>query len=173
MSTERRTVGMLVYHGTNSDIDEIILTKGNRFKDFGQGFYVTPNIETANRMAKKKASLFGGTPIVITYIFDETVMLSNELKVLVFPEIATAAWIYFIDDNRNRKQKLRPHGFDLIKGPIADDGVALQLGKLRAHADSAESIAVDLQDVYLDQQICFSTQRSLKYLKKQSVCQLR
>lgn len=64
---------MLVYHGTNCDIDEICLTRGSRYKDFGQGFYVTPDIET---------------------------------------------------------------------------------------------------DVFLDQQICFATPRSLEYLTKQSVCQL-
>ena len=49
---------MLVYHGTNADIAEIDLTKGTRFKDFGQGFYVTPDLETAQRMAGKKVDLF-------------------------------------------------------------------------------------------------------------------
>ena len=44
---------MLVYHGTNANIAEIDLTKGTRFKDFGQGFYVTPDLETAQRMARK------------------------------------------------------------------------------------------------------------------------
>lgn len=163
---------MLVYHGTNGDIDEICLTRGSRYKDFGQGFYVTPDIETARRMAKKKANLFGGTPTIITYELDETALTSSELKVLAFPEKATSAWIRFIDDNRNRRKAYHPHQFDLVNGPIADDGVALQLGRLRAHVDSAESIANDLQDVYLDQQICFATPRSLEYLKKQSVCQL-
>lgn len=37
---------------------------------------------------------------------------------------------------------------------------------------AAYAIANDLQDVYLDQQICFATPRSLEYLKKQSVCLL-
>lgn len=164
---------MLVYHGSNCDIDEICLTKGSRYKDFGQGFYVTPDIETARRMAAKKANLRGGTPVVISYEFDETVLTSGELNVLRFPEKATAEWIHFIDNNRNRRNEYHPHSYDLIMGPIADDGVALQLGRLRAHADSAESIAIDLQDAYLDQQICFSTKQSLQYLKKQSTCQTK
>ena len=48
---------MLVYHGTNADIAEIDLTKGIRFKDFGQGFYVTPDLETAQRMFRTQRSL--------------------------------------------------------------------------------------------------------------------
>lgn len=163
---------MLVYHGTNCDIDEICLTRGSRYKDFGQGFYVTPDIETAIRMAKKKANLFGGTPTVISYQLKEEALTSGVLKILEFPEKATAAWICFIDDNRSRRKVYRPHEFDIVKGPIADDGVALQLGRLRAHVDSAEAIAIALQDVFLDQQICFATPRSLEYLTKQSVCQL-
>ena len=65
---------MLVYHGTNCDIDEIDLARGSRHKDFGQGFYVTPDMETSKRMAQKKAILFGGMPTIITYEFDERIL---------------------------------------------------------------------------------------------------
>lgn len=57
---------MTLYHGTNTDIEDIDLTRGSQYKDFGKGFYVTPNRETAVRMAQKKAHLFGGTPTLIT-----------------------------------------------------------------------------------------------------------
>lgn len=30
---------MILYHGTNQDIETIDLTKGLRYKDFGKGFY--------------------------------------------------------------------------------------------------------------------------------------
>jgi hypothetical protein len=53
---------MILYHGTNADIEAIDLTKGLRYKDFGKGFYLTPERTTAVRMAQKKARLFGGTP---------------------------------------------------------------------------------------------------------------
>lgn len=164
---------MLVYHGSNNDILEIDLTLGSRFKDFGQGFYVTPDLDTAQRMARKKADLFGGKPTIITYEFDESVLKSDKLKVLVFSTKATASWIRFIDNNRNRRKDYSAHGYDIVKGPIADDGVALQLGRLRVHADSAETIAADLQDKYLDQQIYFGTPESLKYLKRLSACILQ
>ena len=163
---------MLVYHGSNCEIDDIKLSKGTKFKDFGQGFYVTPDIETAKRMAKKKVNLFKGQPIITTYELDDSAFYSSELSVLQFPEKATAEWIIFIEGNRNRHNPAPPHNYDIVKGPIADDGVALQLGRLRAHADSAEVLARDLQDKFLDQQIYFGTPRSLKYLKKLSACKL-
>lgn len=164
---------MLVYHGTNADIKEIDLSKGSRFKDFGQGFYVTPDLETAQRMARKKVNLFGGNPIIIAYEFDESALTACDMKVLAFPEKATADWIYFISSNRNRISSEKPHTYDIVKGPIADDGVALQLSRLKVNAENADQIALDLQDKYLDQQICFHTQRSLLYLTKQSVCKLK
>lgn len=164
---------MLVYHGTNADIEVIDLSKGTRYKDFGQGFYVTPDLETARRMARKKVDLFKGYPIVICYELNESALAPDNLSVLVFPEKASTEWINFVSNNRNRHSTTTPHSFDIVKGPIADDGVALQLGRLRLHADEAEQIAIDLQDKFLDQQICFRTQRSLSYLKKVSVCELK
>ena len=58
---------MKLYHGSNSDIEVIDLNKGLHHKDFGKGFYVTPDKSTAIRMAQKKARLFGGTATLITY----------------------------------------------------------------------------------------------------------
>ena len=75
---------MRLYHGSNQDIESIDLAKGMRHKDFGKGFYLTPNRATALRMAQKKARLFGGVPTLISYELDESV-LHSDLKVKVFP----------------------------------------------------------------------------------------
>ncbi len=48
---------MTLYHGTNADIKVIDLAKGLQYKDFGKGFYLTPDKNTAIRMAQKKARL--------------------------------------------------------------------------------------------------------------------
>ena len=61
---------MKLYHGTNQDITTIDPSLGMRHKDFGQGFYLTPEYDTASRMAQKRARLFGGTPTIIEYEFD-------------------------------------------------------------------------------------------------------
>ena len=41
---------MTLYHGTNADFERISLTIGLRYKDFGHGFYATPDRQTAIRM---------------------------------------------------------------------------------------------------------------------------
>ena len=160
---------MIVYHGTNADIAEIDLTKGSRFKDFGQGFYVTPDLETAQRMACKKAKLFGGDPTVLVYEFHEEMVTENGLRMRVFPEKATAEWIRFIDKNRDRQQGAARHDYDIVQGPIADDGVVVQLTNFRNEIYTPEDAARRLQDKYLDQQICFGTPKALKLLKKTGV----
>ena len=41
---------MILYHGTNLDIDEIDLEKCAPFKDFGKGFYLTTLLDQAKVM---------------------------------------------------------------------------------------------------------------------------
>ena len=40
-----------LFHGTNVVFNAIDPLKGRRGTDFGQGFYLTPNLESAKRMA--------------------------------------------------------------------------------------------------------------------------
>ena len=159
---------MILYHGTNADIESIDLTKGLRFKDFGKGFYLTPNRETACRMAQKRALLFGGTATLITYELDDSA-LQSDLKVRVFPEKASVEWLLFVDANRDRKSQQPVHDYDIVVGPIADDGVVLQLTNYREGIYSPEEAARLLQDRYLDQQYYFGTERALNYLHKINV----
>lgn len=156
---------MILYHGTNKDIDEIDLEKGLRYKDFGKGFYLTPDMKTAIRMAQKKARLFGGTPTLITYELAEEA-LKSDLSIKVFPEKASVEWFLFIDANRDRRNPDPIHCYDIVVGPIADDGVVLQLTNYREGIYSPEQAAKLLQDKYLDQQYCFGTDRALGYLNK-------
>lgn len=159
---------MKLYHGSNADIEGIDLTKGLRYKDFGKGFYVTPDKSTAIRMAQKKSRLFGGTATLITYELDEAVLLSD-LKVKRFPEKATVEWLMFVYDNRDRKYTHPIHDYDIVVGPIANDGVVLQLTNYREGIYSPEQVAKLLQDRYLDQQYYFGTMRALQFLHKINV----
>lgn len=158
---------MTLYHGSNEDIQTIDLETGLRFKDFGKGFYLTPDKSTAMRMAKKKARLFGGTPTLITYDLSESA-LNSELKVKVFPEKASVEWFLFVDANRDRNHQQPIHDYDIVIGPIADDGVVLQLTNYKEGIYSPEQAAQLLQDKFLDQQYYFGTQRALNFLHKTS-----
>ena len=156
---------MTLFHGSNADIEAIDLTKGLRYKDFGKGFYLTPDKTTATRMAHKKARLFGGTPKLISYEFDDSA-LQSDLKVKIFPEKASVEWFLFVYANRDRKNSEPIHDYDIVIGPIADDGVVLQLTNYREGIYSPEQAAQLLQDKYLDQQYFFGTERALTYLNK-------
>ena len=159
---------MKLYHGSNADIETIDLTRGLRYKDFGKGFYVTPDRSTAIRLAQKKARLFGGTATLITYELDEVALLSD-LKVKRFPEKATVEWLMFVYDNRDRKNTTPIHDYDIVVGPIANDGVVLQLTNYREGIYTPEQVAKLLQDRYLDQQYYFGTVRALQFLHKINV----
>lgn len=156
---------MILYHGTNLDFESINLAIGNKYKDFGLGFYLTSDKSTAIRMAQKKARLFGGTPTIISYEFDEAALNSN-LKVKVFPEKACVEWVLFVDANRDRKTTKPIHDYDIVIGPIANDGVVLQLTNYHEGIYTPEQVAALLQDKYLDQQYYFSTERSVQFLRK-------
>ena len=159
---------MILYHGTNEDIEAIDLNRGLRHKDFGKGFYLTPDRDTAIRMAQKKARLFGGTATLITYELDDAAMQSD-LKVKIFPEQACVEWLIFIDANRDRKNIAPIHNYDIVVGPIADDGVVLQLTNFREGIYTPEQAAAQLQDKYLDQQYYFGTEQALRFLHKTNV----
>ena len=159
---------MILFHGTNTDIEAIDLSRSLNHKDFGKGFYLTDSRETAIRMATKKARLFGGEPTLISYEFDESALHSG-LKVKVFPEKATVEWFVFVDANRDRKNQQPIHNYDIIVGPIADDGVVVQITGYRQNIYTAEEAAKGLQDKFLDQQYYFGSEKALRYLKKSKV----
>ena len=160
---------MILFHGTNNDIESINLSAGQKHKDFGQGFYLTPDKNTAERMARKKASLFGGTPMIIVYEFDRKSAENSNVKIKIFPEIATPDWLRFIDQNRNNRESIPSHNYDIVIGPIADDGVVVQLTNFRNHLLTPEEAAKNLQDRFLDQQYFFGSIDALAFLKKVDV----
>ena len=159
---------MILFHGTNIDIETIDLSRSLNHKDFGKGFYLTDSRETAIRMAIKKARLFGGKATLILYEFDEAA-LHSDLKVKVFPEKATVEWFLFVDANRDRENQQPIHDYDIIVGPIADDGVVVQITNYRQNIFTAEQAAIGLQDKFLDQQYYFGSEKALRYLKKSKV----
>ena len=155
---------MKLYHGTNVDFDVIDLTKSNKYKDFGQGFYLTDIRSQAEELAAKKSRLFGGYPVIQEYEFDESLLSSAELKVLKFDKPSTE-WAEFIFKNRNRDNNFT-HDFDIVIGPIANDGVAYLLGRYEEGTLTIEELSDKLDYKKLNSQYFFGTNKSLKYLKR-------
>ena len=155
---------MKLYHGTNLDFSVIDLAKSNKYKDFGQGFYLTDIRSQAEELAAKKSRLFGGYPVIQEYEFDESILTGKELKVLMF-DAPTTEWAEFIFKNRNRNANFK-HDYDIVVGPIDDDGVAYLLGRYEEGTLTIEELSEQLDYKKLNSQYFFGTNKSLKYLKR-------
>ena len=156
---------MRLYHGTNVDFDDIDLTMSNKYKDIGQGFYLTDIRSQAEELAAKESRLFGGYPVIQEYEFDESLLSGTDLKVLKFDK-PSAEWAEFIFKNRNRDYNFT-HDFDIVIGHIANDGVAYLLGRYEEGTLTIEELSDKLDFKKLNSQYFFGTNKSLKYLKRQ------
>ena len=151
---------MKLYHGTNVDFDVIDLSKSNKYKDFGQGFYLTAIRTTCG----KKSKAFRWISHIQEYEFDEILLNDGNLNVLIFEE-PTAEWAEFIFKNRNRDSRFI-HDYDIVIGPIADDGVAYLLGRYEEGTLTIEELGRELAYKKLNNQYFFATDKSIKFLKK-------
>lgn len=155
---------MILYHGTNVDFNDINLSKSHKYKDFGQGFYLTDIRSQAEQMAAKKSKLFGGYPIIQEYEFNEEFLCNGELNVLRFDK-PSREWAEFIFNNRSRDLNFSHH-YDIVIGPIANDGVAYLLGRYEEGTLSIEDLSRELTYKELNSQFFFGTEKALKYLKR-------
>lgn len=76
-----------LYHGSNMKIDVPDLAHSKPFKDFGRGFYLSADKQQARDMAFQKVSqTLEGKAEVTEFLFDDTLLKSDDLKVLSFPD---------------------------------------------------------------------------------------
>ena len=155
-----------LYHGSTVDIDRIDLMKSRPNKDFGRGFYLSKDRQQAWRMGEFKALTEGGEPVMNTYMFDDSLMTSGELKVLSFDGY-TREWADFIFLNRNNKLSTQVHDYDIVYGPIANDRVGVQIGKYEAGDISLEQFLENLKYMKgITFQYFFGTERAIEKLVK-------
>ena len=89
---------MKLYHGTNIVFDKIDLRKSKPNKDFGQGFYLSPDYNQALNMANiKTEQLQEGEPTVME--FEVEVRDIRSLHTLVFDDYSEN-WAEFILANQ-------------------------------------------------------------------------
>ena len=156
---------MILYHGTNVDFEEIQLSKCRPNKDFGQGFYLTDIFAQAQDMAERRFAFESiGAPIVLQYEFDEGSLSGKELIVRRFEGVSTE-WADFILQNRMSKGK-HVHDYDIVIGPVADDGVVLQLNLYMQRLITMDMLVRELTYHKLNNQYYFGTERAIKYLHR-------
>jgi hypothetical protein len=156
---------MRLYHGSNVDFDKIDLAKCRPNKDFGQGFYLTDIRSQAESMAVRRCEFEEtGNPIVQEYEFDEHLIDSQELNVKVFDGVSQE-WAEFILMNR-MAHGVRKHDYDIVVGPVADDGVVFQLNLYMQRLITMETLIKELTFSHLNNQYFFGTERAIHQLKR-------
>lgn len=157
---------MKLYHGTNMDFDSIDLKKSKPGKDFGQGFYLSDNLEQARALAQARVELVGGVPTILSFEFDERLLESGDLKVKTFDDY-TEEWAEFILANRNNRTVDPVHDYDIVIGPIANDRVGLQLWKFNNHDIDMATLIKRLKYMKgVTIQYYFGTQKAVNHLVK-------
>lgn len=154
---------MILYHGSNTDIQTIDLCKSKVGKDFGFGFYLTPDYTVALNQAKRRADIDGGEPIVNRYEFDEEGL--SGFNVATYGSYSTQ-WAEFVKANRANRTRMQLHDFDIIIGPIANDDIGMQMRKFNAGRITLEQFMKAIEWKKVTLQYFFGTERSIKLLKK-------
>lgn len=156
---------MILYHGSNIKVSVPDLSVSKPFKDFGKGFYLSDNYEQALDMAAQKVKqIRKGEPIVSEFQLDESWLHSDELDIKIFSDYSEE-WAHFVLDNRDKNLPQPVHQYDIVYGPIADDGVTFQLRRYQGGVISLARLVEEL--IYakgITFQYYFGTERALQKL---------
>ena len=102
---------MKLYHTSQIEIRDPDIHHGRKNADFGQGFYLTPDLEFASRWASSDA-------IVNEYELDDRGLLLHRFS-------RDEDWFNYIFHNRRATDELSA---DVVIGPIANDTIFDTLG---------------------------------------------
>ena len=138
-----------LYHGTDRAFDIPIPERGRRGTDFGQGFYLTPHLESAVNMAHRVARRKNASEsVVMCYSLDENQLVSAGLRIRSFLNIEPG-WLRFVVANRYFVQDAPDHNidkrWDVVHGFIADDRIVQLLDGLMKGSTSEEDVLKTLR----------------------------
>ena len=166
---------MMLFHGSNVEIDTIELSKCRPWKDFGKGFYLTDIPEQAMRMAKRVARIYGGEPVVTYFDADMDAIRKSSMSIRVF-EGPSKEWATFVMNNRSQAfaDRVSPEcnlagQYDVVIGPVADDDLALLFRQFQDGLISVDILTREMTFRKLTNQYSFHTERAIGYLKKAGV----
>jgi len=160
---------MILFHGSNVEVSCIDLSKCTKYKDFGQGFYMTSIKQQAGEWAKKVTRRFdSGKPTLSIYEFNDN---QDNLKTLVFAE-PDEKWATFVINNRNHdftdySDVLSNHDnkYDFVHGLVANDDISAILDAFLMGILPMSEISKALIYKKLNDQYSFHTPKALSSLK--------
>lgn len=167
---------MILYHGTNIDVQSIDLASCRPYKDFGRGFYTTDILEQAYKMAKRVAKIYGGNPIVNMYETADNYMGISGFNTLDFGKIPSERWAVFVMNNRSRL--FTDFGsldcnfdckYDIVVGPIADDDMTVLFRQYQNNLISLQMLLNGMTYRETTSQYSFHTEKAIGLLRKVGV----
>jgi len=158
---------MKVYHGSFTEIKEIDLSKCEKNKDFGKGFYVTKNRKHAEAWAERIGNRNNTTSFVTEFVFGKYLYHENDFNILRFSDYSDE-WLDFVVLNRSNKTDGNLHDFDFVEGPIADDKISRRIYDYLDGIVSKTDFLNELKYHEPTHQICFCTVKSLQLISKPS-----
>lgn len=157
---------MILYHGSNTQVEAVDLSRCRPNKDFGQGFYLTPDKSAAEKMALRTVRRFGGSPFLMMYDFDETQSGNIAQKVFEAPSVE---WAMFVMANRRADVDAQDHNldnrYDVVVGPVANDDLALLFRQFSRGLLTVEMLMHEMQFKRLITQYSFHTNSAISLLK--------
>lgn len=158
-----------LYHGTAEYHDKIDLSKGSRFKDFGQGYYLTSSYNQAYSWAKNK-----GNNSRRCWIYQyELKALPKETSVLELYEYNTS-WLEVVASCRI---KGTVYDYDIICDRMADNHIPTLSNAIRNFSNGFLSAEDTLKIVKFEKpkkrdQFCFKTYSAVNLLERISIIEL-
>ncbi len=158
---------MILYHGSNVEIEQIDLSLSKVGKDFGCGFYLSANKQQAYELAERKTEQLGtGIPTLNAFEFDTDCLKDTGLHVLEFQNY-NKEWAEFVLMNRRNRTRTPLHHYDIVIGPIADDAVGYQIRRYVSGLIDMDKFLEELK--YMKgqtMQYFFGTKEAIRYLTK-------
>ena len=155
---------MILYHGTNTIIEGIDLSQSRVGKDFGLGFYLTPDEQVAHRQAERKFEQFGEGEVFVYKYFvdDEALAKANTLRFDGY----TLDWARFVLNNRKNRTRIQVHDYDIVIGPIANDVVGYQIRRVEEGIISEEQFLEEIKYHTVTIQYLFATPKAINLLQR-------
>jgi len=160
-------MGMRLYHGSNTAFKEINLAMCRPNKDFGRGFYLTPDWIGAEKMARRTVRRYGGKPYVMTFECDvDAAILQLPVKTFASPSVD---WALFVMANRRPSSEMMEHNRDnkygIVVGPIANDDLALLFRQFELGLVTVEMLLQEMKFKQLTIQYSFHTEPAIAMLR--------
>ena len=144
---------MLLYHGSNTVVENPDVNYSRVNLDFGCGFYLTSHFKQAKNWAIRKKRFEQGEPVVNVYEIKDSAFEKYCVKRF---EAENNEWLEYVANNRNGT--IKSDAFDAVFGPVANDRVFEAVTMYLDELWDADTTLRALKYYKLNDQWCFKNQ---------------